>query len=138
MFSSSTRLLYFNFETRPALSLYSASCILVTQTRSYWHFRLFLYLYREVLQIIGQTGDFNAELMAILFENNLDVSPYRQKLLQGLPDGDYVLTDADIADREDWRNECVFTIDPATAVDLDDAVSCKILENGNYEVIFIE
>ena len=38
--------------------------------------------------------------------------------------------------REDWRPECVFTIDPDTAVDLDDAVSCKLLENGNYEVIF--
>lgn len=47
-----------------------------------------------------------------------------------------MLTEDDIMGREDWRHECVFTIDPDTAVDLDDAVSCKLLENGNYEVIF--
>lgn len=95
----------------------------------------FFMLYREILQIIGEIGDLNAEIQAILLENNLDVSPYRQELLQGLPDADYVLTYADIKDREDWRDECIFTIDPATAVDLDDAVSCKVLKNGNYEVI---
>ncbi|EFN78986.1 DIS3-like exonuclease 2 [Harpegnathos saltator] len=88
----------------------------------------------EILQIVGESGDLNAEVTAILLENNLDVSPYRQELLQGLPDSDYVLTNADIMGREDWSNECVFTIDPATAVDLDDAVSCKVLKNGNYEV----
>ncbi|XP_014472562.1 PREDICTED: DIS3-like exonuclease 2 isoform X2 [Dinoponera quadriceps] len=88
----------------------------------------------KVLQIVGEAGDLNAELMAILLENNLDILPYRQELLQGLPNGDYVLTNADTKGREDWRNECVFTIDPVTAVDLDDAVSCKVLKNGNYEV----
>lgn len=55
--------------------------------------------------------------------------------MEELPDSDYILTDADKKDREDWRHECIFTIDPATAVDMDDAISCKILDNGNYEVI---
>jgi DIS3-like exonuclease 2 len=31
-----------------------------------------------------------------------------------------------------FRNECIFTIDPLTARDLDDAVSCKELDNGNF------
>nr|CAD7458063.1 unnamed protein product [Timema tahoe] len=30
--------------------------------------------------------------------------------------------------------ECIFTIDPLTARDLDDAVSCKELKNGNLEI----
>lgn len=55
--------------------------------------------------------------------------------MEGLPGSDYVLTDSDLQDREDLRHECIFTIDPATAVDIDDAVSCKVLDNGNYEVI---
>lgn len=83
---------------------------------------------------MGKAGDIQAELQAIILDNNLDVLPYQQELLRELPDND-VLTDIDIKDREDWRHECIFTIDPATAVDLDDAVSCKILNNGNYEVI---
>lgn len=55
--------------------------------------------------------------------------------MKGLPNSDYSLTENDVKNREDWRGECIFTIDPDTAVDLDDSVSCKSLENGNYEVI---
>ncbi|RLU22682.1 hypothetical protein DMN91_004960 [Ooceraea biroi] len=87
----------------------------------------------RVLSIVGEGGEIEAELRAIILENNLDVSPYRKELLEGLPNSD-ILTDDDIKDREDWRNECVFSIDPATAVDIDDLLSCKVLENGNYEV----
>lgn len=36
--------------------------------------------------------------------------------------------------RRDLTDMCIFTIDPATARDLDDAVSCRQLPNGNYEV----
>lgn len=92
-----------------------------------------LYASGRILSIIGRCGEIDAELQAILLENNLDISPYQKKLLEGLPDSD-ILTDADTKDREDWRHECIFTIDPATAVDIDDAISCKVLDNGNYEV----
>lgn len=95
------------------------------------------YIYRRVLSIIGKCGEIDTELKAIILENNLDLSPYREALLEGLPPSDYTLTETDIKNREDWRNECVFTIDPATAVDIDDALSCKVLDNGNYEVIAI-
>jgi Exoribonuclease R len=33
-----------------------------------------------------------------------------------------------------FRDECIFTIDPLTARDLDDAVSCKELDNGNFKI----
>lgn len=33
-----------------------------------------------------------------------------------------------------YRNRCVFTIDPPGAKDLDDALSCRILPNNNFEV----
>lgn len=84
---------------------------------------------------VGKNDEIDAELQAILLENNLDISPYQKELLEEIPDSDYTLTDADMKDREDWRHECIFTIDPATAVDIDDAISCKVLDNGNYEVI---
>lgn len=83
---------------------------------------------------MGNVGDLEEETNAILLANGLDVTPYDEKLTEGLPAPDYAPTASDLEGREDWRNECVFTIDPATAVDLDDAVSCKILPNGNYEV----
>ena len=36
--------------------------------------------------------------------------------------------------RKDMRNERIFTIDPATAKDLDDALSIKANEDGTFEV----
>ncbi|KAK3104881.1 hypothetical protein FSP39_012289, partial [Pinctada imbricata] len=36
--------------------------------------------------------------------------------------------------RKDFRNQCVFTIDPSTARDLDDALSIEILEDDLFEV----
>lgn len=32
------------------------------------------------------------------------------------------------------RKHCIFSIDPPTAKDLDDALSCVLLPNGNYEI----
>lgn len=32
------------------------------------------------------------------------------------------------------RKHCIFSIDPPTAKDLDDALSCVLLLNGNYEI----
>ncbi|XP_072748789.1 DIS3-like exonuclease 2 [Anoplolepis gracilipes] len=93
-----------------------------------------LYASGRILSVVGEVGEIEAELQAIILEHNLDVSPYQKELLEELPSSDYILTDDDIKDREDWRHECIFTIDPATAVDIDDAVSCKVLDNGNYEV----
>jgi len=42
------------------------------------------------------------------------------------------IPEAEIKRRLDWRDELTFTIDPVDAKDFDDAVSLKILENGNY------
>ena len=36
--------------------------------------------------------------------------------------------------RRDFREECVFTIDPMTARDLDDALSVERREDGNFRV----
>lgn len=89
-----------------------------------------------MIKSLGKSGDLKTETRAILLDHNLDVQPYPKTVLTGLPAVDFCPTVQDLAEREDWRQECIFTIDPATAVDLDDAVSCKLLPNGNYEVHF--
>ena len=38
----------------------------------------------------------------------------------------------EIARRRDFREKCVFTIDPATARDLDDALHIEKMSNGKY------
>ncbi|KAK6645555.1 hypothetical protein RUM43_001832 [Polyplax serrata] len=83
---------------------------------------------------VGLVGDIESETKAILLNYDLNVSPYKESLKWCIPPESFTLSEAEIKSREDLREECIFTIDPATAVDLDDAVSCKRLPNGNYEV----
>ncbi|XP_033211110.1 DIS3-like exonuclease 2 isoform X2 [Belonocnema kinseyi] len=92
------------------------------------------YAFGKLIQSVGCTGDLRVETNAILLENDLDIKPFDDSLLRGLPPIGYIPTAMDLEGREDWRSSCIFTIDPATAVDLDDAVCCKPLDNGNYEV----
>ncbi len=40
----------------------------------------------------------------------------------------------DIANRIDLRDYCIVSIDPPGCTDIDDALHCRLLENGNFEV----
>ncbi|XP_035789492.1 DIS3-like exonuclease 2 [Anopheles albimanus] len=87
-----------------------------------------------ILRPIGKCGQLEVENEAILVEYNLDVTPYPETLLAALPPCPYTIPEEELAKRTDLRGECIFTIDPATARDLDDALSCKLLPDGNYEI----
>ncbi|XP_055529978.1 DIS3-like exonuclease 2 [Wyeomyia smithii] len=88
----------------------------------------------NVLKSIGKCGDLEVESQAILVEYDLDVSPYSEAIIKSLPSSPFQIPAEEIERRIDLRDECVFTIDPLTARDLDDALSCKILKNGNFEI----
>lgn len=88
----------------------------------------------NVLKSIGKCGDLEVESQAILVEYDLDVSPYSEAVITSLPTSPFQIPAEEIERRTDLRDECVFTIDPLTARDLDDALSCKILKNGNFEI----
>lgn len=87
----------------------------------------------EVVDILGKAGQNTAEMHAILAEFGL---PYKypenvEKAADRIPD---VITDEEIAKREDFRKVLTFTIDPKDAKDFDDALSFRKLDNGNMEV----
>ena len=42
----------------------------------------------------------------------------------------WTIPSSEFASRRDLQHECIFTIDPATARDLDDALHCKLLDDG--------
>ncbi|MBD5225657.1 MAG: ribonuclease R [Bacteroidales bacterium] len=86
-----------------------------------------------VIDILGKTGENNAEIHAILAEYGL---PYRypeavEKAADKIEAG---ITDEEIARREDFRKETTFTIDPMDAKDFDDALSISRLPNGHWRV----
>lgn len=87
----------------------------------------------EIVDILGRKGENNAEMHAILAEFGL---PYKypenvEKVADKIDAG---ITPEEVAKREDFREITTFTIDPRDAKDFDDALSIRVLANGNYEV----
>ena len=87
----------------------------------------------EVVDVLGEVGDNNTEMHAILAEFGL---PYKypeavEKAADKISDA---ITPDEIARREDFRNVTTFTIDPRDAKDFDDALSIRRLPSGLWEV----
>ena len=87
----------------------------------------------EVVDILGQQGDNDAEMNSILAQYGL---PYKypanvEEAAEKIP---AEITEKDIAEREDFRDVFTCTIDPRDAKDFDDALSIRRLDNGLWEV----
>ncbi|XP_075058458.1 DIS3-like exonuclease 2 [Mixophyes fleayi] len=89
----------------------------------------------KLMKSLGQAGEIEPETEGILTEYGVDFSEFSSEVLQCLPQNlPWTIPQEELEKRRDFRKECVFTIDPATARDLDDALSCKMLPDGNFEV----
>ncbi|MBO7290885.1 MAG: ribonuclease R [Bacteroidaceae bacterium] len=87
----------------------------------------------KVIDILGKSGENDAEMNAILAEFGL---PYKypeavEEAAAKLPTG---ITEEEIAKREDFRGVTTFTIDPIDAKDFDDALSIRPAGEGLWEV----
>jgi ribonuclease R len=87
----------------------------------------------EVIDILGDQGDNNAEMHAILAEFGLPYK-YPEKVEEEAEKIDAGITAEEIAKRIDCRDIVTFTIDPRDAKDFDDALSLRKLESGLWEV----
>ena len=86
----------------------------------------------EIIEVLGEPGDNETEMHAILAEFGL---PYKfpeevEKEADTIP---VKLTATDYEKRRDFRDVTTFTIDPEDAKDFDDALSLQKLSNGNWE-----
>lgn len=87
----------------------------------------------SVIKVLGKPGEHDTEIHAILAEYGLpydfplEVEAYAKRI-------DTSITAEEIAKRRDMRDTLTFTIDPKDAKDFDDALSFKVLDNGNYEI----
>lgn len=87
----------------------------------------------EVVDVLGNVGDNNTEMHAILAEYDL---PYQfpdhlEDVAAKIP---AEITKSEIKRRRDMRGVTTFTIDPSDAKDFDDALSMAKLPNGNWEI----
>jgi len=87
----------------------------------------------RIKHILGVQGENDTEMNAILAEYGFPLAfPAEvEREAESIPSD---ITKEEIAKRRDCRDVTTFTIDPFDAKDFDDALSFRILENGNYEV----
>ena len=88
----------------------------------------------EVVDVLGKSGENNAEMHAILAQYNLPYK-YPKEVEEAANHIKADITPQDIAEREDFRDVNTFTIDPKDAKDFDDALSFRHVPDSNlYEV----
>ncbi len=87
----------------------------------------------EVVDVLGDAGNNNTEMHAILAEYGLPYK-YPVKVEAAADKIADVISLEEIERREDFRNRTTFTIDPKDAKDFDDALSVQKLSNGLWEV----
>jgi DIS3-like exonuclease 2 len=87
------------------------------------------------LRVLGRAGEVDPETERILLDNGIYDEPFSEKATNCLPGQGFQFAESEISSRKDLRTCCrVFTCDPLTARDLDDALHVKRLPDGNLEV----
>ena len=87
----------------------------------------------EIVTVLGDVGDNDAEMHAILAEFGLPYS-YPADVAAAANEIPDKIEDEEIARRVDMRDVVTFTIDPRDAKDFDDALSIRKLESGLWEI----
>ncbi len=87
----------------------------------------------ELVDILGAVGDNDTEMHAILTEYDLPYI-YPQDVVDAAEAIPARISDADYAERRDFRDVVTFTVDPADAKDFDDALSVRELRDGVWEI----
>ena len=87
----------------------------------------------HIVDVLGAPGENDTEMHAILAEYGL---PYRfeEEVEKAADKISETISRSEIKKRRDFRKILTFTIDPADAKDFDDALSYRVLDNGNVEV----
>lgn len=98
--------------------------------------RLSRYPSGHYVRTIGEIGDRDAESEVVLIENDIDARPFSSQVLACLPPLPWSVSSEDLANpiRQDLRHLRVFSVDPPGCKDIDDALHCTALSNGNFEV----
>ncbi|MEX1063629.1 MAG: ribonuclease R [Balneolaceae bacterium] len=85
----------------------------------------------QIVEVLGEPGSNEANILSILAEHQFDLK-FPEEVEHFAASIDDRIPEEEITRRKDMREEIIFTIDPADAKDFDDALSIKILDNGNY------
>jgi len=87
----------------------------------------------EVIAVLDEEDENDNAMKGILLENGFPLEFPEDALEEAerIPD---IISMQEIKKRKDVRDILTFTIDPIDAKDFDDAISFRVLKNGNYEI----
>ncbi|XP_070553170.1 exosome complex exonuclease RRP44-like [Ptychodera flava] len=83
---------------------------------------------------LGPIGDKDTENEVLLLEHDVPHQNFSASVLSFLPKMPWGITEEDVSVREDLRHICICSVDPPGCTDIDDALHCRELDNGNLEV----
>ncbi|KZT74372.1 RNB-domain-containing protein [Daedalea quercina L-15889] len=93
-----------------------------------------LHPFGTLVEELGPIGDIEVETSALLKDCNFPTEEFSENVLKCLPPMPWSIPDHELEGRKDLRGERVFTVDPDTAKDLDDALSVKANEDGTFDI----
>jgi exosome complex exonuclease DIS3/RRP44 len=90
------------------------------------------------VRVVGNVGDKATETELLLLENQIPTRPFSKAAMDELPSEGAAWRPSakEIARRVDYRTICprICSIDPPGCTDIDDALHCRTLPNGNIEI----
>ncbi|KAJ7228625.1 SSD1 protein [Mycena pura] len=93
-----------------------------------------LHPFGTLVEELGPIGDVEVETSALLKDCNFPTEDFTENVIKCLPPMPWTIPEREYEVRKDLRADRVFSIDPDTAKDLDDALSIKLNEDGTYDV----
>lgn len=87
----------------------------------------------KVVKVIGHKNSPDIDTLKICSEFSIETD-WNNEVIEEIKSIPSSIDEKEISNRRDLRNEVIFTIDGADTKDVDDAISIKKLENGNYEL----
>ena len=87
----------------------------------------------EITTVIGHKNDVGVDVEAIVYKHMFSPK-FPDEVLKELDDIPDSVSEEDKVGRKDLTNVTIFTIDGDDTKDIDDAISIKKLDNGNYEL----
>uniref|UniRef100_T1JCD6 Protein DIS3 homolog n=1 Tax=Strigamia maritima TaxID=126957 RepID=T1JCD6_STRMM len=92
------------------------------------------YPWGHFIKQLGETGTKETENEVLLLEHDVPHSVFSEIVESCLPKLPWSIKKNDLVNRVDFRHVTVCSVDPPGCTDIDDALHCKQLDNGNYEV----
>ena len=87
----------------------------------------------EVVNVLNPEDSNDMAMKEILLENGFPLE-FPDEVMEEAARIPEMITEEEIKRRRDFREILTFTIDPLDAKDFDDALSIRVLKNGNYEI----